>query len=66
MKLKEILNKIFLIEIIKGLSLTLKMLFSKSVTIQYPFERRKIYPGFRGKHALIRDPLQIIPNVLDV
>ncbi|HOA82849.1 MAG TPA: NADH-quinone oxidoreductase subunit I [Thermodesulfovibrio thiophilus] len=56
MKLKEILNKIFLIEIIKGLSLTLKMLFSKSVTIQYPFERRKIYPGFRGKHALIRDP----------
>lgn len=56
MKLNEIINKIFLIEIFKGLLLTLKMLFSKSVTIQYPFERRKIHDGFRGRHALVRDP----------
>ncbi len=56
MKLKEIVNTIFLVEIFKGLFLTLKMLFSKPVTIQYPFERRKIHDGFRGKHALVRDP----------
>lgn len=56
MKLKEIINTIFLVEIFKGLFLTLKMLFSKPVTIQYPFERRKIHDGFRGKHALVRDP----------
>ncbi|MGB9822308.1 NuoI/complex I 23 kDa subunit family protein [Thermodesulfovibrio sp.] len=56
MKLREIINKIFLIEIFKGLFLTLRMLFSKPVTIQYPFQRRKIYPGFRGRHALVRDP----------
>ncbi|GAB5046165.1 NuoI/complex I 23 kDa subunit family protein [Thermodesulfovibrio sp. TK110] len=56
MKLKEIINKIFLIEIFKGLFLTLRMLFSKPVTIQYPLQRRKIYPGFRGRHALVRDP----------
>jgi len=56
MRLREIINKIFLIEIFKGLLLTLRMLFSKPVTIQYPFERRKIYDGFRGRHALVRDP----------
>jgi len=56
MKLKEVINKILLIEIFKGLILTLKMLFSKSVTIQYPFEKRKIHDGFRGRHALVRDP----------
>ncbi|GAB6184486.1 NuoI/complex I 23 kDa subunit family protein [Thermodesulfovibrio hydrogeniphilus] len=56
MNLRELLNKIFLIEVFKGLALTLKMLFSKSVTIQYPFERRKVYEGFRGRHALVRDP----------
>ncbi|MEN2995248.1 MAG: NADH-quinone oxidoreductase subunit I [Thermodesulfovibrio sp.] len=56
MRLKEIINKIFLVEIFKGLSLTLKMLFSKSVTIQYPFEKRKVYEGFRGRHALVKDP----------
>lgn len=55
MTVKEIINKIFLVEIFKGLLLTLRMLFSKSVTIQYPFERRTIYPGFRGRHALVRD-----------
>lgn len=57
MKLREIVNTIFLVEIFKGLFLTLKMLFSKSVTIQYPFERRKIHDGFRGKPALVRDPV---------
>lgn len=56
MKIGEVLNKIFLIEIFKGLALTLKMLFSKTVTVQYPFEKRKIYEGFRGRHALVRDP----------
>lgn len=56
MRFVEVINKILLIEIIKGLWLTLRMLFSKPVTIQYPFERRKIHDGFRGKHALVRDP----------
>ncbi len=57
MKVKEILTKILLIEIFKGLALTLKMLFSKSVTVQYPFEKRNIHEGFRGRHALVRDPI---------
>ncbi len=56
MKVGEFIEKILMIEIIKGLWLTLRMLFSKPVTIQYPFERRKVHEGFRGRHALVRDP----------
>lgn len=52
----DLINKLFFIEIFKGLFLTLRMLFSKPVTIQYPFERRKVHEGFRGRHALVRDP----------
>ena len=55
MKIGEVLKKVFLIEIFKGLVLTLRMLLSKSVTIQYPFEKRKVHEGFRGRHALVRD-----------
>ena len=59
MKFKNIINdlkKYFLIEIFKGLFLTLKYLFKKKVTINYPFEKGKISPRFRGEHALRRYP----------
>ncbi|MEW6418863.1 MAG: NADH-quinone oxidoreductase subunit NuoI [Nitrospirota bacterium] len=55
MTTKELVKKIFFIEILKGLALTLSRLFSHAVTIQYPKERRPIAPGFRGQHALVRD-----------
>ncbi len=53
---KRLVEQIFLLEILKGLKLTLKRLFSKPVTVQYPKEKKPLFPGFRGKHALIRDP----------
>lgn len=56
MTVKQLINKVLLIEILKGMALTFKMMLSKPVTIQYPDERRKIFPGFRGKHAFVRDP----------
>ena len=59
MKFKNITNdlkKYFLIEIFKGLFLTLKYLFKKKVTINYPYEKGKISPRFRGEHALRRYP----------
>lgn len=56
MKVGDVIKKLLMFEIIKGLWLTLRMLFSKPVTIQYPFERRKVHEGFRGRHALVRDP----------
>jgi len=54
----NLLQKILLIEIWKGLALTLKkLLFDRPVTIQYPEKDRVIpAPGFRGRHALVRDP----------
>lgn len=54
----RLIERIFLLEIFKGLALTLKkFLFAKPVTIQYP-EKEKVKPasGFRGRHALVRDP----------
>jgi NADH-quinone oxidoreductase chain I len=40
--------------LIKGLALTLKYTFSKSVTIQYPEERPEIARRWRGRHLLLR------------
>jgi len=52
---KDIVRRALFIDTIKGMTLTLKMMFSKPVTIQYPEQKRKIYPGFRGKHAFVRN-----------
>lgn len=57
MTVKELVNKVFFIEILKGLALTLSRLFTHAVTIQYPKEKRFIRPGFRGQHALAKHPL---------
>lgn len=44
----------FLYEILVGMFLTLKYLFKPKVTINYPFEKSKISPRFKGEHALRR------------
>ncbi len=46
----------FLLEIVKGLGITLRYMFRKKVTINYPFEKGPISPRFRGEHALRRYP----------
>lgn len=56
MTVRDIIQKVFLVEIIKGMALTLKTLFSSLVTRQYPEEERVASPGFRGLHALPRKP----------
>ena len=38
------------------MSITLKNLFSKNVTLLYPWEKTPISPRFRGEHALRRYP----------
>ncbi|MAQ07784.1 MAG: NADH-quinone oxidoreductase subunit NuoI [SAR116 cluster bacterium] len=50
------IKNFFLIEIIRGLMLTLKYFFKKKVTINYPYEKGPISPRFRGEHALRRYP----------
>ncbi len=53
---KDFFRRAFFIDTLKGMALTFKMMVSKPVTIQYPDEKRKLYPGFRGKHAFVRNP----------
>ncbi|MBT8442575.1 MAG: NADH-quinone oxidoreductase subunit NuoI, partial [Gammaproteobacteria bacterium] len=43
-------------ELLKGLRVTLRNLFVKKVTIQYPEEKTPQSPRFRGLHALRRYP----------
>ncbi len=38
--------------LIKGLTITLKHMFMKPVTLQYPTERPNVVPNYRGLHAL--------------
>ena len=42
------------VELVRGLGTTLKMMFERPVTIQYPEEKREVRPRFRGRHVLKR------------
>lgn len=56
MTVRDIIKRFTFIEIFQGMALTLRKMFSRAVTIQYPKERRPIAPGFRGQHALAKNP----------
>ncbi len=43
-------------ELVKGLGLTLRYMFRRKVTLNYPFEKGPLSPRFRGEHALRRYP----------
>ncbi|MGH8653481.1 MAG: NADH-quinone oxidoreductase subunit NuoI [Gammaproteobacteria bacterium] len=45
-----------LTELVKGLRLTGRHLFSRKITVQYPEEKTPLSPRFRGLHALRRYP----------
>ena len=50
----KFLKMLTMIEIIQGMLLTLKYLFKNKVTLNYPYEKSKISPRFKGEHALRR------------
>ncbi len=54
---RNLLETILQVEILQGMALTLRKLFSPPITRQYPQEKPPMYPGFRGQHALVRDPV---------
>jgi NADH-quinone oxidoreductase subunit I len=54
--LASIIKTFTLWELLKGLRVTLRNLFVKKVTIQYPEEKTPLSPRFRGLHALRRYP----------
>ncbi|MCM1128917.1 MAG: NADH-quinone oxidoreductase subunit NuoI [Oxalobacter formigenes] len=55
-KMGRYAGSFFLFEILKGLWVTLRYLFSRKVTVQYPEEKTPVSPRFRGMHALRRYP----------
>ena len=56
MKLSRLLKTIFMMDFLSGLLIAIKESFKSKKTINYPFEKGKISPRFRGEHALRRYP----------
>ena len=52
MNISRFFKTIFMTDFIGGLSIAIKELFKSKKTINYPFEKGKISPRFRGEHAL--------------
>lgn len=51
----NLLERIYLPAILKGMGITFSHIFKKKVTIQYPEQTRPFSPVFRGLHILNRD-----------
>jgi len=49
-------RSLLLTELLDGLRLTLRYMFKRPVTVNYPFERGPLSARFRGEHALRRYP----------
>ncbi len=50
------IRSVFLAELFAGMALTLRYMFRKKVTLNYPYEKGHLSPRFRGEHALRRYP----------
>lgn len=48
-------ERLYLPAVIRGLGITLRHLFKKKATVNYPEEKRPFSPVFRGLHILNRD-----------
>ena len=53
-KLKQTLKSFLLWELAQGLAVTLRHLFARKITVQYPEEKTPLSPRFRGLHAQMR------------
>ncbi|HEB56835.1 MAG TPA: NADH-quinone oxidoreductase subunit NuoI [Gammaproteobacteria bacterium] len=52
----QFIKSLFLLELLKGMSVTGRYFFKPKVTLRYPEERTPLSPRFRGLHALRRYP----------
>ncbi|MHB8165702.1 MAG: NADH-quinone oxidoreductase subunit NuoI, partial [Sulfuricella sp.] len=55
-KIKSFFSTYLLIELLKGMALTGRHMFSRKITVQFPDERTPMSPRFRGLHAQRRYP----------
>ena len=51
MKISRFFKTILLLDFVSALLIALKEIFKDKKTINYPFEKGKISPRFRGEHA---------------
>ena len=56
MNISRFFKTIFMADFLRGLFMAIKEFFKPKKTINYPFEKGKISPRFRGEHALRRYP----------
>jgi len=54
--LRSVFRTVFMSELLVGLSVTLRNLFRRKITVHYPEEKTPVSPRFRGLHALRRYP----------
>jgi len=54
--IKSFFDTFLLVELVKGMALTGKFLFSRKITVQFPEETTPQSPRFRGLHAQRRYP----------
>ena len=52
----QFFKSFLLLEMLQGMGVTLRNLFARKITIQYPEEKTPASPRFRGLHALRRYP----------
>ncbi len=55
-RIKSFFDTFLLVELVKGMALTGKFLFSRKITVQFPEEKTPQSPRFRGLHAQRRYP----------
>ena len=55
-RLRDFCKSFLLLELLRGMVLTGRHLFRRSITVQFPEEKTPISPRFRGLHALRRYP----------
>lgn len=48
-------ESIYLVQIVKGMAITIRHFFQRKNTIQYPEQKREYSPVYRGQHVLMRD-----------
>ncbi|NQW09762.1 MAG: NADH-quinone oxidoreductase subunit NuoI [Alphaproteobacteria bacterium] len=54
--IEQSMKSLLLSELLKGMTITFRQMFSPKVTVNYPYERGPISARFRGEHALRRYP----------
>ncbi len=59
---KDFVSSFMLLELLKGMKLTGRHFFQRSVTVQFPEEKTPLSPRFRGLHALRRYEKEIAAN----